>query len=89
MHVRESLVSFAQIVFAERLLKQAFVDLAERDRQRLLLALVLDERTDVLQQTLIELREVANAYLESACSMRSSIGGSARPVGIGSVPNAI
>lgn len=51
MHVRESLVSFAQIVFAERLLKQAFVDLAERDRQRLLLALVLDERTDVLQQT--------------------------------------
>ena len=48
-------VAFAQIILAQSLLQQALVDLAESDRQRLLLVLVFDQRADVLQQTLVEL----------------------------------
>ena len=94
-------VAFSQIILAEGFLQQAFVDLTEGDRQRLVLALVLDQRADVLQQSFVELGEVgvdltcalrseiASAYLESACFIKSSIDGVASPVGVGSVPNAI
>ena len=51
-------VAFAQIILAQSLLQQALVDLAESDRQRLLLVLVFDQRADVLQQALVELGEV-------------------------------
>src|SRR5579863_5595594 len=39
--------------------EQPFLDLAERDGQRLLLAARLDQRADVLQQALAELRVVS------------------------------
>jgi len=39
-------------------LEQATVDLAQRDRERLLLDVGVEERTDVLEQALAELRVV-------------------------------
>ena len=43
-------VALVGVVLAQGLLKQALVDLAERDGQRLLVVLVFDQRADVLQQ---------------------------------------
>jgi hypothetical protein len=48
-HANEDSVAFAQIILTKGLLKKTFVDFPESDGQRLLLILVLHQRSDVLQ----------------------------------------
>ena len=66
-------VALVGVVLAQGLLKQALVDLAECDGQRLLVVLVFDQRADVLQQALVKLGEVGK-WPERTWNRRASSG---------------
>ena len=80
--------------------EQAGVDLAQRDRERLLLRGGLHQRADVLEQALAELAvvgvdlagarlaaKITSAYFDEVFSSSSSIGGLVMPSGLATVPD--